>query len=631
MKQVENRWVACLVLLMVVHITMEEQVASKPMDRNSTLLHYYCSAYRRLNEKYFWSNLNITLSSIRSQLATSGQGTSHTLRNGESVWASSGCRGYLAIPDCLDCFDYGVDQLKRCGIGIGAQVGYSDCDLRYENYNFFSGTSIYETGLKLCDNITASQPKEFRKETEKLLSDLATAASRATNFYAASTRKIAVDNTTVYAFAQCNLNISENGCLECLKLRSRSLYDCLPTTSAQAAFGPTLNNGCFMRYARTPFFGQNQTTDIASLLWDANSRKKRYIIGIVVGGVSFLLLALAIFSTCGKRKRTYRGHQGPRLLKATVYYNHKHLELATNNFSEENVIGKGGFGEVYKATLDDDKVVAVKKLKVGYAGAQVGFENEILLISQIHHRNLLGLLGWSIEGSNLLLVLEHMPNGSLDKFLWGEKKGALSWKTRHDIILGIARGLAHLHKEFHVRIVHRDIKSSNILLDEDFQPKVADFGLARFQPEDQSHITTMFAGTLGYTAPEYVLYGHLSDKVDTFSFGIVILEIVSGRKCTYRNFDASSNDCLLEYAWKMYETKNFMKLVDETMYLNQCEEEQMTSIIKIALLCTQSPVSKRPTMSEVVLMLQNDPSLGERQLTKPNFIDHDWRIQIGTS
>ncbi|KAI7741655.1 hypothetical protein M8C21_003663, partial [Ambrosia artemisiifolia] len=241
------------------------------------------------------------------------------------------------------------------------------------------------------------------------------------------------------------------------------------------------------------------------------------------------------------------------------------------------------------AILDDKKVVAVKKLKVGYAGARIGFENEILLISNIRHRNLLSLLGWCSEESNLLLVLEYMPNGSLDRFLWGERKGTLKWKRRYDIILGIARGLAHLHKELHVKIVHRDIKSSNILLDCDFEPKIADFGLARFQPEDQSHVTTKFVGTLGYTAPEYVRYGALSDKVDTFSFGIVVLEIISGKICTSQNFDGPSTDCLLEHAWKLYENTNLEKLVDETMDLNPDEEKHVMKIIEIALLCTQSP------------------------------------------
>ncbi|MFS7955576.1 putative protein kinase RLK-Pelle-DLSV family [Helianthus anomalus] len=318
-----------------------------------------------------------------------------------------------------------------------------------------------------------------------------------------------------------------------------------------------------MRYGRTPFFRQNQTTDIASLLWDGHSSKTRSIIGVVVGAASFLLLVLTVFLLWyrSRRNKTSRDQQGKhkillttecmycaytivtlgaRDLNGAIYYNYKHLELATNNFSEENVIWKGGFGE---AILDDKKVVAGKNLKLGYGGAKVQFENEILLISQIHHRNLLGLLGWSSEGSKLLLVLEYMPNGSLDKFLWGANKGSLNWQTRYNIIIGIARGLSHLHKEFHVRIVHRDIKSSNILLDDDFQPKIADFGFARFQPDDKNHITTKFVGTLGYTVPEYVLYGHLSDKVDTFSFGIGILEIISGRKCTYRNFDASSIAC----------------------------------------------------------------------------------------
>ncbi|KAI3704407.1 hypothetical protein L1987_74627 [Smallanthus sonchifolius] len=326
---------------------------------------------------------------------------------------------------------------------------------RYENYDFFTEANNRD-GVVLCDNTTSPQPIEFRKTAERLLLDLQIAAPRTTNFYAASTRKIAVGNAKVYSIAQCNLNISQSVCLECLKSRSKSLYDCLPTISGRA-----VDNRCFIRW-----------------------------------------------------KKTRGGQQEAPGFNGAVYYNYKHLELATNNLSEENMIGKGGFGE---AILDDKNVVAVKKLKGEYVGVKERFENEILLISRIRHRNLLNLHGWSGGGSNLLLVLEYIQNGSLDKFLW---------------------------------------------------------------------------------APEYVLYGHLSDKVDTFSFGIVILEIVSGRKCTYRNFDESSTDCLVEYAWKLYETKSLIKLVDVTMDVNQYKEEHVMNIIEIALLCTQSPVSKRPTMSE---------------------------------
>ncbi|KAI3808381.1 hypothetical protein L1987_24330 [Smallanthus sonchifolius] len=190
--------------------------------------------------------------------------------------------------------------------------------------------------------------------------------------------------------------------------------------------------------------------------------------------------------------------------------------------------------------------VQVKKLQVQHARAKEEFENEVKLICNIHHRNILRLLGLSSERSHLLLVLECMPNGSLDRFLWGAQRGTLNWNQRYEIIFGIARGLAHLHHEFLVKIVHRDIKSSNILLSDDFTPKIADFGLARFQPEDRSHVSTGFAWTLGYTAPEYALHGYLSDKVDTYSFGIVVLEIISGRRSTEVRHYKSSTSFLLE-------------------------------------------------------------------------------------
>ncbi|MFS7954995.1 putative protein kinase RLK-Pelle-DLSV family [Helianthus anomalus] len=237
---------------------------------------------------------------------------------------------------------------------------------------------------------------------------------------------------------------------------------------------------------------------------------------------------------------------GPSDLNGAVYYDYKDLRLATDNFSQANVLGKGGFGEVFKAILDDKNIVAVKRIQVQQAGGKEECENEVKLISNIQHRNLLRLLGWSSQGSHLLLVLEYMPNGSLDRFLWGAQRGTLDWNQRYEIILGIARGLAHLHDEFHFKIVHRDIKSSNILLSDDFRPKIADFGLARFQPEGESHVSTRFAGTLGYTAPEYALQGILSDKVDTYSFGIVILEIISGRRSTEVRPYGSSTCYLLE-------------------------------------------------------------------------------------
>ncbi|KAD5960792.1 hypothetical protein E3N88_12264 [Mikania micrantha] len=331
-----------------------------------------------------------------------------------------------------------------------------------------------------------------------------------------------------------------------------------------------------------------------------HSSKQIAIVTVPFGGVVLCFLILVLWLAYLLRKKSKNIKQGNSDLNGAAHCNYNELKLATKNFSQENILGKGGYGEVFKAVLEDKKVVAVKKLQVQHARVKEEFENEVKLMSNIQHRNLLRLLGWSSEGSNLLLVLEYMQNGSLDRFLWGPKKGTLNWNQRYEIIFGIARGLAHLHDEYHVKIVHRDIKSNNILLGDDFRPKIADFGLARFHPEGQSHVSTGFVGTLGYTAPEYVLHGILSEEVDTYSFGIVVLEIISGRRNVEVKSYGSSAYCLLED-------------------LNEYEQEQVKNIIVIALLCTQSPASNRPTMSEVVSMLQEGRSLGKRQLTKPTF------------
>uniref|UniRef100_A0A0D3HEU9 Protein kinase domain-containing protein n=3 Tax=Oryza TaxID=4527 RepID=A0A0D3HEU9_9ORYZ len=261
--------------------------------------------------------------------------------------------------------------------------------------------------------------------------------------------------------------------------------------------------------------------------------------------------------------------------------------------------------------------------------AKADFESEVKLISNVHHRNLVRLLGCSSKGSECLLVYEYMANGSLDKFLFGDKRGTLNWKQRFNIIVGMARGLGYLHQEFHVCIIHRDIKSSNVLLDDEFQPKIADFGLARLLPDDHSHLSTKFAGTLGYTAPEYAIHGQLSEKVDTYSFGVVVLEIISGRKLNDARLDPDSQ-YLLEWAWKLYENNNLIELVDKSLDPKEYNPEEVKIIIQIALLCTQSAVASRPTMSEVVVLLLTKNS-SEFQPTRPTFIDAISRVRGETS
>ncbi|XP_072988417.1 cysteine-rich receptor-like protein kinase 2 [Typha latifolia] len=320
---------------------------------------------------------------------------------------------------------------------------------------------------------------------------------------------------------------------------------------------------------------------------------------------------------------------GATELQGPLTFHYKDLKTATNNFSKENKLGGGGFGDVYKGTLKNGKIVAVKKLAIAQTSrAKADFQSEVKLISNVHHRNLVRLLGCSSKGLDLLLVYEYMANGSLDKFLFGERHGTLSWKQRFDIIVGMARGLAYLHQEFHVYIIHRDIKSSNILIDGDFQPKIADFGLARLLPDDHSHLSTKFVGTLGYTAPEYAIHGQLTEKVDTYSYGVVVLEIISGRKSNDVKLEPVTQ-YLLEWAWNLYETNELIGLVDKSLKPNEFPPEEVQRIVQIALLCTQSIVVARPTMSEVVLMLLSGGSL--LQPTMPTFIDAKSRVRSDTS
>ncbi|KAL3355132.1 hypothetical protein AABB24_019296 [Solanum stoloniferum] len=335
------------------------------------------------------------------------------------------------------------------------------------------------------------------------------------------------------------------------------------------------------------------------------------------------MIVLAVFLWYRLSRKPQAAERGNILgateLRGPVNYRFKDLKNSTKDFNESNKLGEGGFGDVYKGTLKNGHVVAVKKLAMVSSRAKADFDTEVRLISNVHHRNLIRLLGCSNNGAELVLVYEYMANGSLERYLYGDKHGMLNWKQRYDIIIGTARGLAYLHEQFHVCIIHRDIKSSNILLDDEFQPKIADFGLVRLLPGDQSHVSTKFAGTLGYTAPEYAIHGHLTEKVDVYGFGVVVLEIISGRRSNHMQ----ETEYLLEQAWKFHEAGMHVKLVDETLDFSEYNEQEVKKIIEIALMCTQSPPSLRPSMSEIVVMLLSDRSTDRRTPSRPNFVSMD--------
>ncbi|XP_043807964.1 probable LRR receptor-like serine/threonine-protein kinase RFK1 isoform X3 [Manihot esculenta] len=287
----------------------------------------------------------------------------------------------------------------------------------------------------------------------------------------------------------------------------------------------------------------------------------------------------------------------------------KQIRAATNDFDPANKIGEGGFGPVYKGLLSDGTVIAVKQLSSKSRQGNREFLNEIGMISCLQHPNLVKLHGFCVEGDQLLLVYEYMENNSLARALFGHENNhlKLDWPTRLKICIGIAKGLAFLHEESRLKIVHRDIKATNVLLDGNLNPKISDFGLARLDEEEKSHISTRIAGTIGYMAPEYALWGYLTEKADVYSFGVVALEIVSG-KSNNNCMPGSHCICLLDWACNLQQSGNLMKLVDETLK-SEVKKEEAETMIKVAMLCTNASPTIRPSMSEVVNMLEGRMSI----------------------
>ncbi|XP_047950628.1 cysteine-rich receptor-like protein kinase 29 [Salvia hispanica] len=288
-----------------------------------------------------------------------------------------------------------------------------------------------------------------------------------------------------------------------------------------------------------------------------------------------------------------------------LFYKLETLQIATNFFSELNQLGHGGFGPVYKGLMSNGQEVAVKKLSLNSRQGIREFTNEVKLLLRVQHKNLVMLLGCCAEGPEKMLIYEYLPNKSLDYFLFDKKQSPLlDWSKRFHIVKGIARGLLYLHEEAPERIIHRDIKCSNILLDDRLSPKISDFGLARLFPGDETHLNTFrISGTHGYMAPEYAIHGYLSVKTDVFSFGVLVLEIVSGRRNHDRFLDADKAD-LLNYAWRLYQAEKSLQLVDES--LEKHSREEAAICIQLGLLCCQASVAERPDMNAVHLMLSSD-------------------------
>ncbi|KAG8378230.1 hypothetical protein BUALT_Bualt08G0116100 [Buddleja alternifolia] len=368
----------------------------------------------------------------------------------------------------------------------------------------------------------------------------------------------------------------------------------------------------------------------------SNDTSHKLVFGFVGGivGICFAVVLFIVFRKWDvKRKRDVVQEKYVRSVKFRVlpntgakWFRVAELEQATDGFSEKNMIGKGGFGVVYKGTLSDGTQIAVKQIVDMYSKGDDEFTNEAEIISKIRHRNLLALRGFCVtsdgfEGQRRYLVSDFMSNGSLDDHIFINQ---LSWPRRKNIILDIAKGLAYLHYGIKPAIYHRDIKPTNILLDSDMNARVADFGLAKQNAEGQSHLTTRVAGTHGYLAPEYALYGQLTEKSDVYSFGVVILEIMSSR----RALDASEPSKMIlitDWAWELVKCGKVEEIFHESIR-NEGPKGIMTRFVLVGILCAHVMVALRPTIADALKMLEGDIDI-PRLPDRPSPLGHEMMLK----
>uniref|UniRef100_A0ACD5X1N3 Uncharacterized protein n=1 Tax=Avena sativa TaxID=4498 RepID=A0ACD5X1N3_AVESA len=557
----------------------------------------------------------------------------------DKVWGLGLCRGDTNGTDCGSCLslvpDVAFGQGDLCMGVKEASVFYDRCLVHYSFRDFLASPDnrIVELRGVGGDNVTgdAAAGGRFDALVASLVGALSDwAAFNTTTRYAVGTMVsddgFATANGAVVhrinGLVQCTPDQAPGKCRECLQ----ALIAEMPEAFNGSTGGHILGVWCSLRFEVFEFYDGSPmlklvapppapppSSPVPTDQTGGNGTKRRQhaaTVSAIVLGVALILLSIfTVFLWRNtRRKLPYQEDDDP----ASLLFNLQTLRHATDNFAEENKLGHGGFGAVYKGVLPHGQEIAVKRLDKASGQGLKELRNELMSVAKLRHNNLTMLLGVCMEGQEKLLVYEYLPNRSLDTLLFApeiEKRLLLPWETRYRIIYGTARGLLYLHEDSQIKIIHRDLKAGNILLDTDMNPKISDFGLARlFNSEKTSTITSQVVGTLGYMAPEYVVLGHLSVKLDVYSFGVLILEIVTGRKNT-EMFESGVEESttLLSFVWDHWQKETPLETMDPSLDRKNTETEVL-KCIHLGLLCLQENPADRPTMLDVLVMLHGDAS-----------------------
>ncbi|XP_027171869.1 cysteine-rich receptor-like protein kinase 25 [Coffea eugenioides] len=506
----------------------------------------------------------------------------------QRLYTLTQCTPDLSADDCESCLSEAIGRLPTCcTIRVGGRVFLPSCNIRYELYRFYNSASPAPPPLSNLHSFTGVPPPS-------------------------STKVSVVENLLIPGFP----NLPENVNSKSLVLMSFSSACCFHQSTPPFVEVPSIvSNSIPLHWSQSPYFlcliaEKKQNLAIIALI-SLQSLPGSLKQDMAYAGRA-IVMAFRIFLKRRSGKRyAAMAQQGATdgvaeiLTAESLQYSLTEIQIATNNFSVDNKIGEGGFGRVYKGVLANGQEVAVKRLSRSSGQGAEEFKNEIVVVAKLQHRNLVRLLGFCLEGEEKILIYEFVPNRSLDYFLFdSEKKRSLNWSKRYKIIGGIARGLLYLHEDSRLRIIHRDLKASNILLDGNMSPKIADFGMAKICGVDQSvGNTNRIAGTFGYMAPEYTRCGQFSVKSDVFSFGVVILEIITGKKNS-SFYVSEDSEGLLSYAWKHWRSGDPLALLDSSIGDSYIKNE-VIQCVQVGLVCVEEDVSKRPTMASVVQMLNN--------------------------